>query len=331
MAKETKDKDKGKGKRRDKNSSERKDKDGDRRKDKNGDRRKDNENGAAGESGRLLVVAGAGMRVSLAVAAAVAVCVGMFMLREHVLASSPNAEKSVRIVLADPPAWLPDDIAGKVSAEVQSAVNDRKASNNDLAKDVYLAASGNAWISKVRRVTRRRDGGVVIEAEFRKPFALAATVGKPGKFHVVDTEGVVLPLPTGRVKPGALVAIDGVVSEPPKEGEKWDCPDLAAGLRLLGLIKDRPFFSQITTIDVRNHNGRSDSIRSHLVIYAQVGRSRRTEVRFGRLPVVEFDTCRSPAAKLADLDRFVERNGGKLAGVREWVDIRYDKLYASNY
>ena len=62
-------------------------------------------------------------------------------------------------------------------------------------------------------------------------------------------------------------------------------------------------------------------------MYAQVGSGRRTAVVFGRFPLPDgLDYCVDPQDKLARLDAYVARNGGRLAGVRDSIDLQYDTV-----
>ena len=256
--------------------------------------------------------------------------VGLMLLRGYLLGSAAYAEKLARVVLAETPDDLPRDIPAGVLAEIQAAIEGRSVFEASLARDVYAVAAANPWVEEVQRVAKRHDGAVVVQLRFRRPFALAVTESSPGERHVIDAAGVLLPLRADRVRPGAFIAIDGVLTRPPRPGQPWNAPDLADGLRLCRLLRGRPYESQITTIDVRNHNGRIDVNEPHLRMYAQVGQGRRTAVVFGRFPLPDgLDYCVPPEDKFARLDDYVAKQGGRLAGVKDWIDLRYDEIQAS--
>jgi len=265
---------------------------------------------------------GKAARVAVAAALAAAAAVGLELLRKNLLNSPPYAGKTARVRLANWPDGLPRDIPAGVLEAVQEHVAGRSVFDERLARDVYEKVLAEPWVAKVRRVRKKHDGSVIVDAVFRRPFAMAATEQAPGEFRVIDAEGVVLPLRADRVRPGAFISIDGVGSPPPEPGRKWDSPDLAAGLRLYRLLKGRAYEKQITTIDVREPDA--------LKMYAQVGRGRRTDVRFGRFPADDgLDYCLSPTEKLTQLDEYVRKNGGRLAGTKEWIDLRYDEVHVS--
>ena len=94
------------------------------------------------------------------------------------------------------------------------------------------------------------------------------------------------------------------------------------------LLLGRHYARQITVVDVTNHGGRVTSGAPEIKIFAQVGRDRPTEIRFGRFPT-EGDWVVTPAEKLANLDAYVKTNNGQLAGVNEYLDLRYDEMHVS--
>ena len=268
--------------------------------------------------------------VAVTVGAVILLAGAVYVLRGNLLSSPPYSKVLARVQLTGPPKWMPPDIAHGVLADVQSAAAGRAVFDEDLARDVYLQAAANPWIARVGLVRKHGDGTVLVEADYRRPLALVRapqTVGD--RPVVVSADAVVLPLPDHRIKPNSLVTIGDVQSPPPPPGRKWEAPDLADGLRLLKLIQPMPFAAEITVIDVRNHRGRISPAEPHLRMYAQVGRGRRTDIRFGRFPAGD-DYCVSPDRKLAYLSKYYKDNGGRLAGVNSYLDLRYDQLHVSH-
>ncbi len=263
---------------------------------------------------------------------AAAAAAGLHYMRQRLLASSPYADTPARVRLVGVPSWLPADIPRRVVAGIQRAADGRSVFEDDLARRVHQAAAASAWIAHVRRVTKRRDGQVLVDARFRRPFVLVQrppTANRP--FVVVDEDAVVLPLALRLLKSDSFVIIGGVAGQPPEPGRKWDAPDLADGLRLMELIRAKPYVSEITLIDVRNHNGRiSPPPEPHIRMVAQLGQGPRTDIRFGHFPVDELDYCVSPRQKLAYLDAVFKANGGRLAGVNSRIELRYDRPYAAS-
>ncbi len=308
MSKKTKDKDKNKDKAKDKSKG-----------------KTEIENDQAEES--LSAGAAVGVKIAFSLAAVAVVVVGMYLLRQNVLNSSTHpAGSPVRVCLVDPPEWLPGGIARKIVADIQTVVRDGGVPDDNLAQDVFNAAAENPWISKVHKVVKRDDGTVEVRADFRRPFAMVAfTPLSPADVRVVDAEGVVLPLSPRPPNAGDFVRILEITTNPPPAGEKWDSPQLADALKLLGLIKDKPYISLINPIEIKILNA-----RTHLIMYASAGGLRRTKILFGRFPLDDLDYCVSPAVKITGLDKVVAGNGGRFDGIRE-IDLRHDEPYYRRY
>ena len=273
------------------------------------------------------------VKLALAVAAAVVVLGGLFFMRRGVLNANPYSQTFARLQLVNLPDWLPQDIAQGVLGEIAAAegIAGQSVYAPDLVRTIYDRTLSNPWISKVHSVHKFPDGRVEVSAEFRRPFALVRCENADDQdLTVVDHEGVVLPVPP-RHMPGAVL-IGDVRSTPPEPGRKWDAEDLAAGLHLLRLLEDRPYCEEVTMIDVRNFDGRyiPGPEQPHLRIKAQTGRGRPTDIRWGRFPAPDgLDYCVSPERKLEYLDWYYQTNGGRLAGLNSWIELRYDKLYVS--
>ncbi len=287
--------------------------------------------GKSRHASRVLVVGG------VIVLVAGAVIGGMLWLRRGLMSKPKYAQVPAKVVLKPVPDWLPEDIAQSVLTDIQAVAEGRSVFEDDLAGEIYAAAAANVWVSKVARVSKHKDGQVFVEANFRKPYLLVRVDGDLPA--IVDREGVVLPLPVHRVPPYSLIIVGGVVPAPTKPGEKWirpkpgqtwPTPDFLEGLKLRKLIGDRPFVREVTLIDVRNHGGRIDRKEPDLLMVSQLGRGKRTTVKFGRFPTEGIpDYCNSPEQKLKYLDAYVKGNGGRLSGTHTYIDVRYEKLYGS--
>jgi len=241
---------------------------------------------------------------------------------------------------------------------------DASLADRHLAQKVYERAEANPWVRHVEQVqvlpaADGTGGAVRTSLQFRRP---VARVRWDSQYIHVDTEGVRLPVSqvptivvTLRDSRGAMlrqvcylcieevprpwrplaqrihyVTIDGVASSPPPPGWAWPGDDLAAGLRLVHLVRARPYHAQITVIDVRNHAGRITKNEPDLRMYAQIGRGRPTDIRFGRFPAPGGgDYVVSPQRKMSYLDEYADRHGGRLAGVNSYLDLRFDQLHVS--
>jgi len=269
-----------------------------------------------------------GIAVTLGVVALLGAA--LYAVRGGLLSSPAYSQRTARVSLPGISNQLPPDIARGVVVFVQQAAEGRSVFEDGLTRTVHDRALANPWVASVNRVSKQPNGEVLVEAQYRRPFALVRSAALPaGPLVVVDAQGAVLPIAPSRVRRGECLTIGDVASGPPAAGSKWDAPDLMDGLKLLKLLRPRPYFDQISLIDVRNHDGRSQ-LEPHIRFWAQVGRHRRTDVRFGRFPLDDLDDCVSPATRLQWLDAIVARHGGRLAGIRNFIELRYDEPYESN-
>jgi len=299
--------------------------------------------------------------VAVAVVLAGGVVLGMKALERRVL-STPRggAPCIVRVRLTERPGWMPVSLARRVADSMVPLAADYKAPA--LTATVFRLAEACPWVRRVDRVHKRRTndpriGIVEVTASFRKPLA---RILLEHEYAYVDSEGVRIPgeevphwvatVPgrTGEaprqvcylhkdetpphldVKGIYYIAIDGVAEPAPPVGQKWAGRDLAAGLQLVGLVCTRPYANQITVVDVRNHAGRINPNEPHLRMFAQVGRGRPTDIRFGRFPAAGGgDYVVAPEKKLRYLDDYVADHEGLLAGLNSYLDLRYDRLHVS--
>ncbi len=250
---------------------------------------------------------------------------GLYWLRNYVHSQPPYTEQMARVSLDGRPDFLTAEIPDHVVSELQKVCDGRSIYDADLAQDVYNRAIELGWVKCVHRVIKTHDGTVLVQAEFRRPFAFAVSE-KASQRVLVDDEGCVLPMPPQRLQPGQYITVFGVATAAPAAGKKWNAPDLIDGIKLLKLIKDRSYASEITGIDVRNFAGRISNFESHIRLHAQLGQGSPTQVLFGRFPADDgLDYCLTPDEMLANLDAVVASQGGRLSGVHRMIDVRYDK------
>ncbi|NBC18376.1 MAG: hypothetical protein GVY18_13785 [Bacteroidetes bacterium] len=255
------------------------------------------------------------------------------------------------------PAWMPNQLQRRILRELTPQMN---FNDEQICAEVHSRGTANPWLDRVAGVRRQRTadgtrGLVRVRATFRQP---VAAIRHDGRIGFVDARGVLLPFHevprwAARDRDGALsyhlsertiprgvrplhihyILVDGVAAPPPPVGKVWLGDDLQDGLRLVQMLKLRPYGNQVTTIDVRNHHQRVSDTLSEITVFAQAkhgGRqSRRTRILFGRFPHPEGDWVITPQRKLTYLDRYAERNNGRIAGVDETVDLRHDNLIVS--
>lgn len=259
-----------------------------------------------------------------------------------------------RIVNA--PAFVPSRVARKVAA--QSLPQNVAFADPALCRATAETVAANPLVKSVRRVWKRRSnenrrvGVVAVDAVFRRPFAIVCSDVTGNRKYYVDRDGVRLPgdcvaryvafcetrqktyVSADGVPPNVqsrrihYIMIRGVRSAPPRPGERWVADDLVAGLKLVALMGSREYGNQVTVADVRNYDQRVSRCDPELQVYAQVGHGPLTEIRFGRFPR-KMDWVVTPDRKMRYLDEYVDSHGGRLAGLDDWLDLRYDELHVS--
>jgi hypothetical protein len=159
-----------------------------------------------------------------------------------------------------------------------------EAAPNDpqLCARVYAIVDDNPWVRSVRRVVRRSDNAIVIEADFRKPFTY---VGTPSNAYLIDREGCVLRI-EAPLRPGetsAVLPLTGVSGPAPQEGKYWTGEAVEAGLDLIEYLARAdlegrlPYRGQMTAVDVSHyqpliHCGlRINTVYSHLTWGRAIG------------------------------------------------------------
>jgi len=244
------------------------------------------------------------------------------------------------VKLMNKPAWLNkailDRIAGETEAFVCRDVATYGRLTNPLDKEIlaevaanyanHPARRENGWMKRIVEVRRVVDPNgksqtIEIYAEYRRP---VAWVSVNEMCYLVDEEMVRLPNAYSQADRKAVVglmAMMGVEERVPEVGERFEGEDLSAGLKLVELLRDKKYASQIDVIDVSNFAGRSDEKASWIVLKTVwPGRV----VLWGRTPGEEKFWEISTAAKLKVLDD-IEVKFKRIDAGRDYVDIRRDQ------
>ncbi|NOX58846.1 MAG: hypothetical protein GXP29_08315 [Planctomycetes bacterium] len=181
------------------------------------------------------------------------VAYGLHRLEGYVLAQDDSqAPPKIEFVAA------PDHLEG-ILANAVSDFQQRPWTREDLCGDIAQRLSEVAWIKKINSVHRYSDGTLEIDCSYRNPAAMVKT---ESGMLLVDDEGVLLP---GRYGPDStLLLIEGVSTEPPSPGQRWNAPELLAGIDLVHLLANETFAAQITGVSVRNFRGCRDRRAAHI-------------------------------------------------------------------
>ncbi len=260
--------------------------------------------------------------------------------------------------LTNRPSWLDKTIVDQIFQETQNfaardqATYDRLLNplDHDILQEVAANYTGvdvkgvnhwtlrnNAWIKRIDAVRRvmsadRKSETIEIDAEFRQP---AAWVEYGDKFYLVDSEAIRLPgeySAEDRKSTVGLMAINGVdlpagAKGVPQPSEAWKTDDLAAGMKLVDLLRGETFVAQIAAVDMANFQGRKDDKLPWILLDTiwTTADGKPRVVNWGR-PVGEENFREIKAvAKLKALNAIYTRFS-RIDADRDYVDIRWDEV-----
>jgi len=247
--------------------------------------------------------------------------VGFVFLDKYVKKTIPVWEKTATLKLIDVPAWVTEELKGKVYAGA-SAYGDLK-SGEDAAHSIQTnLAREVAWLDEVK--VQITPDGIHIKGRWRKPLALI----KSGinKFYV-DAEMVVLDfIAMPNLSMVRVQGLSPLITKIPPAGEVWKREDAAAAVAVLvGLEKmdelvtpDKPLLNEIESIDVSNFNGRQNNHLPHIVLYA----NDKTEIIWGaEVNAWQRHLESTDEDKLAKLYYYYNRHGTLIGGA-QYINLR---------
>ncbi len=150
------------------------------------------------------------------------------------------------------------------------------------------------------------------------------------RVQYIDAQGVLLP--AGQVEElGLKQPLPQIVNEAakcPKVGQVWPGQDIQAALTVLSLLSGKPYFREITAVDVDNRRHGWRPGQSPIVLFAGP-QEQFTRIRFGAMPTGDLPPIGEPTVerKLGYLDNWYRLNR-RLAGP-ETLDLRYSTLMVS--
>lgn len=231
-----------------------------------------------------------------------------------------------RVEWVNLPAWLREPSWSPVLAELEAATGvtpDVDVSYPRLCETVAAKLVDSPWVERVRRVTKRADGLIAVDAIFRRPYAW---VERDGIAHLIDDTGAVLPL---RMQPEQVdtqrwLLVRGVQAKPPPLGQRWVGDDLGAGLKLASFLyragesNTLECRADLRAIDVSNYKLRRDRMSADLRLILATG---TTVIEWGLPPGDEYD-IQLPAVQKLGLIEGLYRAHGSLPGASR-VDVRF--------
>ncbi len=250
----------------------------------------------------------------------VGIVAGFSFLERYVKKTSPVSEQTIRLELADVPAWVNSRLKEKVLAVARGDGEDLRLDENAAGPLQQNIAREVVWLDEV--TVQRTHDGFRIEGQWRKPVGLV----KSGKREFyVDAEQVVLDFIAMPRLP--IVEITGLspTRKMPPLGKVREGDDLAAAITILDRLDrmdksdtpDKPLLYEIDRIDVSNFNGRKNSKLPHIVLYAKDD----TGIIWG----AEFGTWQrylesTDEQKLAKLYSYYKENG-TLSGDAKYINL----------
>ena len=220
----------------------------------------------------LKILAVACVFVCAAACVLVGIVAGFSFLERYVKETTPVSEQTIRLELADVPAWVNDQLKQKVLAAARGDGEDLRLDENAAGPVQQNIAREVVWLDEV--TVQRTHDGFHIEGRWRRPVGLV----KSGlRQFYVDAEQVVLDFVEMPHLP--IVKITGLplITRTPPLGEVWQRDGLAAAMEIIKRLEqmdrlvtpDKPLLFEIDRVDVSNFNGRENARHPHVVMYAK--------------------------------------------------------------
>jgi len=153
------------------------------------------------------------------------------------------------VTISTPPIWLDDSLLLELQDIARIHLSNTTVSRQGLIETAdALAATG--WFHEVKQVQWLNDTEVIVKASFLIPFAQVRD--KNGTVYI-DDQGRRLPTRAGAiVKPNYhfITLIEPTSERPQRSGLQWDGSDILSALSLLKLIYDKPWATQIKSINL---------------------------------------------------------------------------------
>ncbi|MCH8119186.1 MAG: hypothetical protein IIC00_05595 [Planctomycetes bacterium] len=251
--------------------------------------------------------------VSVVACILVGIVVGFSFLERYVKKTSVVSEQTIRLELVDVPAWVNSQLKEKVYVAARGDGNDLSLVQQNIEREVV-------WLDEV--TVQTTHDVLRIEGRWRKPVGLIKS--GMSRFYV-DAEQVVLDFVEMPRLP--IVEITGLSPrrKTPPLGKVREGDDLAAAITILDRLDrmdksdtpDKPLLYEIDRIDISNFNGRKNSKRPHIVLYAKDD----TEIIWGaEVGFWQQHLESTDEQKLAKLYSYYKENG-TLSGDAKYINL----------
>ena len=155
----------------------------------------------------------------------------------------------VRVSFQDPPVWLDDSLLLELQDVARIHLAGAPVGREGLMQTIdALYAKG--WFSDIAQVKWISSNQAVVDAMFLIPYA--KVLDNYGYIYI-DDQGRILPTRVGAiVKPNYhFITLDNPeYQRPQRSGLQWNGGDVLAGINLLKRIYDKPWISQVTSINL---------------------------------------------------------------------------------
>jgi len=158
--------------------------------------------------------------------------------------------QNITITFLNAPMWVNGDLANSLRRTAAMQLNGDPLQRRDLA-DMRNALLETGWFDSIEQIRRVREDLVEITAQFVTPFAV---IRDDKGDHLVDPGGKLLPKNYQRGARTNFIAIGGAhFPRPQRPGMQWEGADVIAGIKLVQLIEQQPWRSQVAEIDVSSY------------------------------------------------------------------------------
>ncbi|MCC5829424.1 MAG: hypothetical protein JJU36_08250 [Phycisphaeraceae bacterium] len=190
-------------------------------------------------------------------------------MQGHVRELAAHKPEAEHVKLLNCPLALEHPVRARLKHLAAIALNSDPLDGANLGA-VAEVVEVDPWIERVNSV-RRVHGRVLIEAEYRLPFAWVKD--QRGGISMVDRVGHVLwrhddPDRVERLRASRpeLGVITGELTSPPEEGAQWGSDRLGDALELLAYLADWEHFEKIRAVDIRGDHPSTRRLRMELLM-----------------------------------------------------------------
>jgi len=202
----------------------------------------------------------------MTVLGAVGLTIASWQWAEHALTEYVGTHEAVavtphHVVLTSRPGWMSPMLTEELQQLVSNCITADPLRGQSLEQAASVLAN-SAWVAAVKRVRRETDGRIIVDAVYRAPTAL---IEWRDGYRLVDNFGIRLPglYLDHQVDQLEMPIITGATSGPSSPGNLWPGEDVQAGLKLVAMLKNERFASQIRAYDV---SGRDERNRMRLAL-----------------------------------------------------------------